>query len=66
MKELKRAGIDVRPFFIPLSEMEIYREYVFSNQNSVELSKQGFSLPTSLDITSEDVLRMKEVLAKLI
>ena len=66
MKELKRAGIDVRPFFIPLSEMEIYREYVFSNQNSVELSKQGFSLPTSLDITSEDILRMKEVLAKLI
>lgn len=66
MRRLKEAGIDVRPFFIPLSEMELYRKYLFSNEKSVKISKKGFSLPTSLDITERDILRVKEFLSELI
>lgn len=51
--ELKKIGVDVREFFIPLSEMDIYREYTFSNCVSSRVSKCGINLPTAYDITEE-------------
>ena len=45
MKELKRAGIDVRPFFIPLSEMEIYREYVFQTKTAWSYQNKDSACP---------------------
>lgn len=44
--ELKKNQIDVRPFFYPMSEMELYKPYVFSATNSQRISKLGFNLPT--------------------
>ena len=50
--KLKEKGVDARPFFYPLSEMEIYKKYVVSNANSVILSKIGMNLP-SIDVLNE-------------
>ncbi len=48
---MKSNEIDVRNFFIPLSEMEIYRSYGKNCVNSRELSRRGINLPTTIDIT---------------
>lgn len=45
-EELKKNQIDVRPFFYPMSEMPLYKPYVFSATNSQKISKLGFNLPT--------------------
>lgn len=46
MAACKQAGVDVRPFFFPLSTMPIYQEYTFSNANALWLSERGMNLPT--------------------
>ena len=45
-EELKKNQIDARPFFYPMSEMPLYKPYVFSAANSQKISKLGFNLPT--------------------
>ena len=62
MDALKAAGIDARPFFIPLSEMEIYKPYIFSCKKSREISKKGFNLPTSYEVDKNVVNKIVEVL----
>lgn len=67
--ELKEIGIDARPFFYPLSVMEIYKDYLFSNKNSIELSKKGLNLPTyaslyKLDKIVENLEKVVENLEK--
>ena len=60
------ANIDARPFFIPLSEMEIYKEYVFSNKISTKISKCGFNLPTSYVIGEEEIDRVVDAIETVI
>lgn len=55
VQHMKEKGVDIRRFFIPLSEMDIYKEYVFSNEVSKKLSTQGINLPTTFDLTEEMV-----------
>lgn len=64
MGKLKENGIDSRPFFIPLSEMEIYKKYVFSSSISSMISKRGLNLPTSYDITEDIVDRIAQILGE--
>ena len=61
---LKNEGIDVRPFFIPLSEMEIYQSYLFSNQNSKDISRRGIMLPTADELSLDIVENILFVLSK--
>lgn len=58
MKAMVDMNIDARPFFIPLSEMEIYKEYVFSNRVSTRISKCGFNLPTSYVVGDKEIDRV--------
>lgn len=58
MNAMVEADIDARPFFIPLSEMEIYKKYVFSNRVSTEISKRGFNLPTSYVVGEKEIDRV--------
>jgi len=45
--KLKGKGIDARPFFYPLSAMNIYKEYCrFETPVARKLSKMGLNLPT--------------------
>lgn len=53
--KMKEKGIDARPFFVPLSEMDIYKSYVFSEKISKKVSQQGINLPTNYDMTIENV-----------
>ena len=62
MKAMMDADIDVRPFFVPLSEMEIYKKYVFSNTVSTHISKCGFNLPTSYLVGKKEVDRVVNAL----
>ncbi|WP_027419906.1 aminotransferase class I/II-fold pyridoxal phosphate-dependent enzyme [Crocinitomix catalasitica] len=62
---LKDENIDARPFFFPLGEMDIYKEFLFSNQNSQKLSIQGINFPTSEKLSSSVKERILEIFNKL-
>jgi perosamine synthetase len=46
INRLKETSIDTRPFFIPLSEMDVYQSYKKMNPISLRISKLGLNLPT--------------------
>lgn len=47
IKRLKDAGLDVRPFFYPLSDMDIYKKYCFKScPVAREISQKGLNFPT--------------------
>lgn len=46
IQDLRNHKIDSRPFFYPLSEMPVYRQYTKSNTNSLQLSRMGINLPS--------------------
>ena len=58
IKELKTKGIDGRPFFYPLSDMEIYKQYC-KNETPIthKLSKIGLNLPTYESLKSMGEIR---------
>jgi len=60
VNELKALGLDTRPFFHPLSTMEIYKRYIFSNKNSLSLSGVGFLLPVYANL-----FRLNNIMKKL-
>tara|TARA_Y100001980_G_C14541750_1_gene319867 strand:+ start:889 stop:1980 length:1092 start_codon:yes stop_codon:yes gene_type:complete len=63
IEKLNKLGIDTRPFFIPLSEMSIYEEYVSGETKvSKKISKMGINLPTNFMVDEECVSRIAEVL----
>lgn len=53
MDACKKLGVDVRPFFYPLSTMPVYEQYTASNKNALWLAERGMNLPTvdSVDLT---------------
>lgn len=55
MERLKENGFETRPFFYPLSDMDMYKEYVFSNKNSREIAVKGINLPTVKRMTARDI-----------
>lgn len=55
-------NIEVRTFFIPLSEMDLYKNYVFSNKVSSDISKRGFNLPTSYLVGDAEIERVYDAL----
>lgn len=57
--KLKEHGIDARPFFYPLSDMDIYKPYCHvSTPVTHKLSKNGFNLPTYESLKSIDELKL--------
>lgn len=51
----KEQDIDVRAFFIPLSEMEIYTRYARNCIKSKKISDMGINLPTTYEIDEEKI-----------
>lgn len=66
LKELKNNNIDARAFFIPLSEMEIYKKYARNCINSGKVSKMGINLPTTYDMDSDKIKRIALIISALI
>lgn len=62
IENLKLNNIDVRPFFTPLSEMEIYRKYAENCVVSKGISKRGLNLPTTNEIDDEKIGRMVRII----
>ena len=62
MDKLREIKIDVRPFFYPLGEMDVYKEYLKSNKNSLEISKCGLNFPTNTYITENVLDKIKSIL----
>lgn len=46
IESLRANSIDTRPFFCPLSQMDIYRKYVHSCRQSCTIAERGLNLPT--------------------
>ena len=65
INELKKNGIDVRAFFIPLSEMDIYSKYATKCSNSKAISKRGINLPTTIEINGEVIEKIAGILERV-
>ena len=63
---LKENGIDVRPFFIPLSEMSIYAEYAKNCTNSKRISRMGINLPTTVEVSVSVIEKISEILKSIL
>ncbi len=61
-KYMNQENIDIRPFFVPLSQMEIYKKYTFSNTISCKIAELGFNLPTTYRMYESDVMRVVNIL----
>lgn len=59
---LKANDVDARPFFTPLSEMEIYQKYARDCRISRKISKMGLNLPTTYEMNLERVERIKSLI----
>lgn len=61
---LKEAGLDVRPFFYPLSEMPIYQKYCSKPcPIAHEISKKGLNFPTYESL--KDVHEIERIIVEL-
>lgn len=65
--ELKKLGVEARPFFYPLSYFPMYERN--ASPNSEKLSARGFNLPTYIGLSDTDikevVLSFKESIARV-
>lgn len=66
MKAMQDANIDTRPFFTPLSKMEIYKKYARPCPVSEMISQRGFNLPTSHLIGPLEIRRVSEALRQVL
>jgi len=62
-------GVETRPIFFPISEMPPYQQYVDKdNEYSISkyLSKASISLPSGVNMTKENILRVSDSFIKAI
>ncbi len=64
LAHLKANGVDARAFFIPLSEMELYRDYAKDCRVSKRISRMGINLPTTWEMDREKIGRIAELVAE--
>ncbi len=58
LNRLEKHGLDARPFFYPLSDMDIYKPYCnVDTPVTKRLSKHGFNLPTYESLKSLDEIK---------
>ena len=60
---LNKNGVDNRPFFYPLSDMDVYKPYIFSSGVSKQLSARGMNLPTIKNIDFAKVAKAFKAIA---
>lgn len=68
IEKMLKNGVETRPVFYPLHEMPPYKNYPTKShfKNSKLISKQGISLPSSVNITQEEVLNIRQSLEAVI
>lgn len=66
LEELKKNNIDARAFFIPLSDMEIYKKYARDCIISKKISKMGINLPTTYETNQEVIKKILAVICGML
>jgi perosamine synthetase len=64
-EDLRMEGIDVRPFFVPLSQLGLFKKSSL-NPISARLANSGINLPSFYDITSDELKLVENSLKHLI
>jgi len=55
-KRLRKEGVLVRPFFYPIHQMSMYKDYVFNGKVVIDLWEKGICLPGSVNISEEELI----------
>jgi perosamine synthetase len=69
--QLKEKGIDARPFFYPLSQLPAFRDTAEGaraharNVNANAITPYGINLPSALNLTQEDVMKVAATVKRL-
>lgn len=63
---LKNQEIDARAFFIPLSEMDLYKTYARPCIVSKRIARRGLNLPTTYEIKKEEIDKIVTVLKQVL
>ena len=59
---LREKSIDSRPLFLPLNELNIYKNQKGKTPNSKKVSQLGLSLPSYPDLSKQDIQKIaKEI-----
>src|SRR5690242_12969163 len=67
---LRAQGVDVRPFFYPLSAIPAFQQSSQAgfarvrNKTAYAVAPHGINLPSALNLTEQDVARVSEILRK--
>ena len=62
VEKLKENNIDVRTFFIPLSEMPLYKDYAHDCCISKYISHRGINLPTTTAVNDEVIDKIAAII----
>jgi len=66
MIDLKKLGVDTRPYFYPMSLLPMYKNNVFENKISTMKYDKGINLPTYLGLSELDVKNISEIVNKIL
>ena len=66
LRKFKQSNVDARPFFIPLSEMDIYKKYAKDCTVSRRISRMGLNLPTTYEIDDEKIECMAQTVGSIL
>jgi len=68
IEKLLRNGVETRPAFYPMHLMPPYKDYHTKStfENSMFISQQGISFPSSVNITEEEITNIKQALKSII
>ena len=67
MEKLKSNHIDSRPFFYPISQMPLYKQFKHgNNKQSYQASQHGLNLPSSTKLTKKDVDYICQIIKKIL
>tara|TARA_Y100000310_G_C20681197_1_gene816064 strand:+ start:1347 stop:2459 length:1113 start_codon:yes stop_codon:yes gene_type:complete len=74
MSELKEKGVDTRSFFIPMHKQPVYVDKTVENAPDCSgeysiaewLGEKGFYLPSSSDLTDEEIQKVAEALKQVL
>lgn len=62
IKVLKNNNIETRPFFIPMTNLEIYSEHVSNTPIADEISRCGLNLPSYPELTRIDIENITSII----
>ncbi|MBL6649925.1 MAG: DegT/DnrJ/EryC1/StrS aminotransferase family protein [Flavobacteriaceae bacterium] len=62
MQYLSKKNIETRPFFIPMNELNIYKDYLNSTPISSYLSSVGLNLPSYPELSIEEITHISSII----